>query len=116
MPVIITSVHDAVALAATCRRLGLRPPEEGRVELDGLEASGWVVRLPGLYAAVVFDTLTGRAAYHPRDNAFAPYGRIMRFIRRYYDVRATLRRGDRLAVCRQDVPKRRRWLPAGEVA
>ena len=115
MPCIITSVHDPAALAATCRRLGLRPPEEGRVELDGLEASGWVVRLPGLHAPVVFDTLTGRAAYHPRDNAFGPYGRVMRLIRRYYDVRAALRRNDCPAACRQDAPKRRRWLPAGEV-
>jgi len=116
MPVIITSVYDPVALAATCRRIGLRPPEEGRVKLDREEASGWVVRLPGLHAPVVFATLTGRAAYHPRDNAFAPYGRIMRLLLRYFDVRAALRRADCPPARRQNAPQRRRVLPAGEVA
>src|SRR5262245_44401608 len=97
MPFIITSVHDPDALAVTCRRVGLEPPAEGTVQLGPLEASGWVVRLPGLHAPIVFDTLTGLVAYHPRDNAFAPYRRIMRFVLRVYDVRAALRRGGAVA-------------------
>jgi hypothetical protein len=113
MPHIITTVHDPVALAATCRRLGLKSPEEGRVPLGPLEAFGWVVSLNGLHAPIVFDTLTGLVAYHPRDNAFVPYGRIMRFILRYYDVRAALRRGDTIAPRRPAV--RRRLPPAREV-
>ena len=92
MPCIVTTVHDPAALAATCRQLGLRPPEEGAGRGAGRAVFGWVVRLPGLHAPVVFDTLTGLAAYHPRDNAFGPYARIMRFVRRYYEVRAGLRR------------------------
>jgi hypothetical protein len=93
MPCIVTSVHDPSALAATCRRLGLPAPVEGCVHLDRTEASGWVVRLPGLHAPIVFDLLTGLITYHPRDNAFAPYARVMRFVMRYYDVHAELRRG-----------------------
>jgi hypothetical protein len=93
MPRIVTTVHDPVALAATCRRLGLGPPEEGSVRLDAGEVFGWVVRLPGLLFPVVCDTLSGLIAYHRRDGAHARYGRIMHFIGRYYDVRADLRRG-----------------------
>jgi hypothetical protein len=116
MPHILTTVHDPVALAATCRRLGLHPPEEGRVRLGPREAFGWMVRLRGLHAPIVCDTLTGLVAYHPRDNAFVPSGRVMRAILRYYDVRAALRRGDTVAPRRRDNRKRRRLPPTQEVA
>ena len=79
MPCILTTVHSACALVITCQRLGLQPPKEGCVQLAHVEASGWIVHLPGLYAPLVCDTLTGLVAYHPRDNTFVPYGRIMRF-------------------------------------
>jgi hypothetical protein len=92
MPCIVTSIHDPIALAATCRCFGLRRPEEGCLQQTDQEASGWIVRLSGLHAPLVFNTLTGLVAYHPRDNAFGPYARIMRFVYRYYDVRAKLRR------------------------
>jgi hypothetical protein len=45
---IVTSIHDPAALAATCERLGLPPPERGSGRLGGREVSGWVVRLSGL--------------------------------------------------------------------
>ena len=114
MPRIVTTVHDPVALAATCRRLGLPPPEEGCVQVDAEEVSGWVVRLTGLHAPLVFKTLTGLVAYHPRDNAFGPYHRVARFIYRYYDIRAALRRGDTSAPSRPDV--RRRLVSGRELA
>jgi hypothetical protein len=116
MPCIITSVHDPVALAATCRRLGLSPPENGCAQLGPMEACGWVVRLNGLDAPLVFDTLTGLVAYHPRDNGFVPYGRIMRFILRYYDIRAALRRGESSVAWRSKLHSRRRRVMAREVA
>jgi hypothetical protein len=115
MPRIVTTVHDPAALAATCRRLGLPPPEEGGVRLDAEEVFGQVVRLTGLHGPLVCDTLTGLVAYHPYDNAFAPYHRIMRFILRYYDIRAALLRGDTVAAPRPDVRRRRR-VPEQEVA
>jgi hypothetical protein len=64
MRCILTSVHDPVALAATCQRGGLLPPQEGCIDLDGKEASGWIVHLPGLHAPLVFDTLWSRDAAH----------------------------------------------------
>jgi hypothetical protein len=115
MPYIVTTVHDPIALAATCARLGLPAPAEGCVPLGPVEASGWVVRLPGLHAPLVFDTLTGRVAYHPRDNTFGPYRRIMRFLHRYYDVRAALRRGRTVSPARPQHDRKRR-RPALEVA
>src|SRR5579871_2661620 len=107
MPCIVTTVHDPATLAETCRRLGLRLPEEGCLQLDQMEASGWIVQLSGLHAPIVFDTLTGLVAYHPRDNTFVPFSRIMRFILRYYDVRAKLRRPERRPVVR--TPARRKF-------
>ncbi len=88
MPVIATTLHDPVALAATCRRLGLPAPVQGSVLHDSQEVYGWVVRLPGLTCPVVCDTLTGQVAYHPRDGAPACYGRIQRFLRHYLDLKA----------------------------
>jgi hypothetical protein len=94
MPRIVTTVHDPVALAATCRRLSLDPPTQRAVQLDAEEVSGWVVHLPGLIFPIVCDTLSGLIAYHARDNAFHRYARIMRFLERYYHLRAQLRRGE----------------------
>jgi hypothetical protein len=114
---IVTTVHDPIALAATCQCLGLRRPEQGCVHLAGKEASGWILHLPSLYAPLVFDTLTGLVFYHPRDNAFAPYACIMRFIRRYYDVRAKLCRPEQRPVVRKPAGRTfRRLLPVAEVA
>jgi hypothetical protein len=95
MPYVVTTLHDPAALAATCRAVGLPPPERGRLVLGGLEASGWVVRLGGLHRPVVFELPRGLVAYHPRDNAHAPYGRLARFILRVYDTQAQLRRDSR---------------------
>src|SRR5579871_6772992 len=108
MPFIVTTVHDPAALAATCQRLGLAPPKKGCLQLDQLEALGWIVHLPGLHAPLVFDTLTGLVAYHPRDNAFDPFGRTMRLILRYYDVRAKLRQPEQRPVIRVAVRRKYR--------
>lgn len=91
MPCIVTTIHDPIALATTCRRSHLPAPQQGTTHLD-VEVHGWVVYLPGLRHAVVFNTLTGLAAYHPDDNAFHRYGHIMRFIYRVYEMQARLRR------------------------
>ncbi len=94
MPVIVTTVHDPVALAATCRQLNLPRPKQGSVHLDNLEASGWIIRLPGVRYPIVCNTLTGLIAYHPDDNVFSRYARVMRYIHRFYDVQAQLRQGN----------------------
>ena len=83
MPVIVTTMHDAAALRATCHRLSLDPPTEGSVWLGNRELFGWLVHLPGMYAPLVCDTLTGLVAYHHRDNEFRVYAHIMRFVHRF---------------------------------
>ncbi len=93
MPFIVTTVHDPVALAATCQRLNLSRPKQGSLHLDDLEASGWIVRVAGVRYPIVCNTLTGLIAYHPDDNVFSRYARLMRWVHRYYDVQAQLRQG-----------------------
>lgn len=88
---VVTSIHDPAALAETCRRIGLPPPERGSGRLGGREVFGWVVRLSGL-RPVICDTLSGLLLYHPIDNSHGRYARLMRFCQRYYDLRARLRR------------------------
>jgi hypothetical protein len=88
---VLTSVHDPVALTATCRDLDLPPPKEGKVRLGSEKVSGWVIRLPGLRHPVVCDTLTGLVSYHRQDNGHEPYGHLMRFVLHYYAVKARLR-------------------------
>lgn len=79
MPCIVTTLHDPVALAATCQRFNVPPPEQGCLHLDDQEASGWIVRLPGARFPIVCATLTGLIAYHPADNALERYARLMPF-------------------------------------
>jgi hypothetical protein len=92
MRCIVTTVHDPVALAVTCQRLGLPPPTEGTIQLDAEEVSGWIVRLPGVRHPIVCNILTGLVAYHSVDNAHDRIARIARFVLRYYDVRHQLSR------------------------
>lgn len=92
MPCILTTIHEPVALSETCRRLHLSAPRQSGARLDAGPVFGWVVRLRGLRHEIVFDTHTGLVAYHPDDNAFHRYGRIMSFVYRCYEVQARLRR------------------------
>src|SRR5262245_54185695 len=86
---VVTSIHDPTALAETCRQLGLPPPTRGSRRLGNQELSGWVIRLSGL-CPILCDTLSGLVLYQPLDNAHHRYARLMRFVERYYDVRAQL--------------------------
>ena len=83
---------------------------------DPTKACGWLVCLSGLYAPIVFDALTGMVAYHPRDNAFVPYSRIMRFILRVYEVHAALRRGRSVQGVRRQDARNSRLVAVEEVA
>lgn len=94
MPCIVTTVHDPAALAATCRRLSLSPPQYGTIQLDDKEVSDWIVRLPGVRFPIVCDTLTGLIAYHPSDNVFSRYARVMRFVYYFYVIQARLRQAN----------------------
>lgn len=107
---VVTSIHDPVALAETCVRLGLPPPTRGRGRLGGREVTGWVVRLSGL-RPIICNTLSGLILYHQLDNAHDRYARLAHFIDRYYDVRAKLRRSNPSRPL-----ARKSRMPAGEVA
>lgn len=108
MPVIVSTMHDAQALFATCQRLGLQRPQQDTVWVGDREIFGWLVGVPGLNAPIICDLLTGLIAYHPRDNAFHRYRHIMHFVRRYYAVRAELRSPSRRTPCQLQFPRRRR--------
>jgi hypothetical protein len=90
MPAIVTTMHDATALFETCRRLGLDAPKQDSAWLGDYEVFGWLVDLPGLYAPLICDTLTGLVAYHRQDNEFRRYAQVMHFVHRYYAVRAPM--------------------------
>lgn len=92
MPSIVSSIHDATALRATCKQWKTSAPYYGCIQIDAQEAIGWVIRLRGVNSPIVCDTLTGLVTYHPHDNAFLPYRRIMRFIHGYYAIRHRLLR------------------------
>ncbi len=114
MRCIVSSIHDPVALAVTCQRLNLPTPTDGCVHLDDQEASGWIVRLPGVRFPIVCNSLTGLIAYHPADNAFGRYARVMRFIHRYYEIHAQLRVGHAQSDTRNRIaPMSRRPALAG---
>jgi hypothetical protein len=102
MPRIVTSMHDRDALAATCRELGLSPPRQGSVTLEAGAVAGLVLHLPGVRFPIVCDLLTGLVAYHPLDNAFDRYERIVRSICCYYAVHARLRRSHSETACRKN--------------
>ena len=61
--VIETKVHDAAALAAACRRLGLAEPVHGSVRLFNADATGLSVELPGWRYPIVVDTANGSIKY-----------------------------------------------------
>jgi hypothetical protein len=58
-----TKVHDQHAVAATCRRLNLAAPAQGKAKLYCGEAEGLVVRFPGWQYPAVIDPLTGTVRY-----------------------------------------------------
>ena len=107
---VVTSIHDPAALAETCHQLGLPPPTRGRGRLGNREVSGWMVRLSGL-RPIICDTLSGLILYHQLDNSHGRYSRLARFVERYYDIRARLRRSN------PSRPRARKHrMSAGEVA
>lgn len=55
-----TTLHDPIAIAAACQRLGLAAPVHGTVDLFSAQATGLQVKLPDWQYPVVIDTLTGQ--------------------------------------------------------
>src|SRR5437016_4476379 len=80
---IATKVHDPVAVAAACQRLGLAAPVEGKVRLYSGEASGLLVQLPGWRYPVVIDTASGTLSYDNYGGAWGPQGGLDHFLQTY---------------------------------
>jgi hypothetical protein len=77
------TVHDPVAVAAVCRRLGLPAPVQGTVELYSGTASGLIVKLPGWEYPAVFDTLTGIVRFDNYEGAWGEQEQLDRFMQIY---------------------------------
>lgn len=92
MPRMVTTVHDAIALAATCEGQSLAPPVEATVQLEGEVAFGWVIQLPSLRFPVIFDTLSGLVTYHRLDGLRPRYAHLLRFLHSYQRVKTRLLR------------------------
>ena len=78
-----TRVHDSVAVAAACQRLGLAAPVQGAAQLYSGEATGLLVQLPGWYYPVVIDVLTGTIRYDNYGGAWGEQAQLDRFLQRY---------------------------------
>ena len=60
---IATKVHDPVAVAAACQRLGLPAPQEGKARLFSGEATGLLVQLPAWNYPIVIDVTNGAVQF-----------------------------------------------------
>jgi hypothetical protein len=78
-----TKVHDAVAVAAACRRLELAAPVEGTAQLFSGEATGLMVQLPDWLYPVVIDTLTGVVRYDNFEGVWGDQAQLHRFLQSY---------------------------------
>ena len=78
-----TQVHDPLAVASACRRLGWPEPVQGTAKRFSGEASGWLVKLPGWQYPAVFDTLTGQAHYDNFGGAWGAQVQLDRFLQAY---------------------------------
>jgi hypothetical protein len=58
-----TKVHDPVAIAAACRRLGLTEPVHGTARLYSGQATGLLLQLPGWKYPAVIDTVSGNVQF-----------------------------------------------------
>jgi len=63
-------MHDPVAVAAACRRLGLAEPVHGTANLFSGEVTGLIVQLPEWQYPAVVDTLAGAVHYDNFEGAW----------------------------------------------
>src|SRR5262249_58433326 len=78
-----TRLHDPVALAAACQRLGLPAPTQGTAQLFSGEATGLVVQLPDWQYPVLLDPLTGLVRYDNYGGSWGDRQQLDRLIQRY---------------------------------
>ena len=81
--VIETKVHDAAALTAACRRLGLAEPVHGDVRLFSGDATGLSVQLPGWRYPLVVDTADGSIRYDNYEGRWGDQEKLGRLLQMY---------------------------------
>ena len=95
-----TKIHDPVAVAAACTRLGLAAPVQGTAKLFSGEATGVLVHLPGWHYPAVIDTLTGSVRFDNFEGRWGNQAELQRFMQIYAVEKAKLearRRGYRVS-------------------
>ena len=85
-----TKVHDPVAVAAGCQRLGLAAPVQGTAQLYSGEATGLIVQLPGWEYPAVIDTLTGVIHFDNYGGHWGDQAHLDRFLQAYAVEKARL--------------------------
>ena len=85
-----TKMHDPMAVAAACRRLGLPEPVHGTAELFSDKATGLIVKLPGWEYPVVVDTLVGAVRFDNFGGAWGDQAHLDRFMQGYALEKAKL--------------------------
>jgi hypothetical protein len=83
-------LHDALAVVAACRRLGLAEPVQGTARLYSGEAAGLLVQLSGWQYPVVIDTLSGTVQYDNYGGSWGEGARLDQFLQAYAVERARL--------------------------
>jgi len=81
--VVRTLVRDPVALAATCARLGLEQPVQGKAQLFAGEAEGLIVQLPGWQYPAVFNAATGEAKFDTYEGHWGDQKELDRLLQAY---------------------------------
>jgi hypothetical protein len=85
-----TKIHDPVAVAAACQRLGLPAVVRGTAKLFNGEATGLVVQLPDWQYPAVCDMLTGEVRYDNYNGQWGDQQHLDRFLQLYAVEKAKL--------------------------
>jgi hypothetical protein len=85
-----TKVHDPVAVANACQRLGLAQPIHGTAQLYSGAATGLLLQLPEWQYPAVIDTDSGVIHFDTYNGAWGDQVHLDRFLQRYAVEKATL--------------------------
>jgi len=85
-----TKVHDPIAVANACQRLGLAQPIRGTAELFSGEATGLLLQLPEWQYPAVIDTTSGVIHFDNYNGAWGDQARLDSFLQRYAVEKARL--------------------------
>jgi hypothetical protein len=78
-----TKIHDPIAIAAACQRVGLPAPVQGTAKLFSGEATGLLVQLPDWNYPAVIDTQSGEVRYDNYGGQWGDQQHLNRFLQMY---------------------------------